>query len=202
MNTPIDIIIPTCLTVEAVTPLAEEVRDSAGVDVRIYATCEDACASKNRNIGLEWAASEFRIMMDDDITGLPQGWVSELIQPLKDHPECVMVSPQLITPDRKYAVMMGCPDPRPIGTGLRIVVGPHLLTACIAIRKDSLRFDERFIGSGWEDNDYCDRQNKRYPGCTRIIQSDIQVVHRNEMKNQQEHFGRNRRHYFATRGAR
>ncbi len=196
---PIDVIIPTCKTREEVLPLIAEIEKTAGRQVNVIATCKQLSASCNRNIGLDQAVSDPRIMIDDDITGLPQDWLVALTKVLEDNPECVMVSPQLIKPDGDFALMMGCPMPKAAGAGTRAAEGPHLLTACIAIRKDDLRFDENFVGSGWEDNDYCDRQAERYPEGVRVIQHDIQVVHRNEMKNQPENFVRNREYYLKTR---
>ncbi len=200
MSERIDIIIPTCKIRCDIEPLVAEIKATAGQPVNVIATCQPVCAARNRNIGLEEATSELRIMVDDDITGLLDGWVAALIQPLLECPECVMVSPRLMRPDGRYAFMMGCEDSRPIGAGLSPVKGPHLLTACVAIRKDDLRFDENFIGSGWEDNEYCDQQNRRYPGYTRMIQHNLQVVHKNEQKNQGRHFSANRAYYVSKGG--
>jgi glycosyltransferase involved in cell wall biosynthesis len=192
----IDIIIPTCKRPQDVKPLAREARVTAGIDVHIIATCEAVSASRNRNIGLDMATSPIRIMMDDDITGLPPGWARELVKVLEDHPECVMVSPQLLRPDGSYGLMMGCQVPNPPGTGAQVIGADRLLTACIAIRADDLRFDENFVGSGWEDCDYSHQQNERYPGCTRMVQFDVQVIHKNEMKNQGgENWNANKRYY-------
>lgn len=200
MSDVVDVIIPTCRKSVEVSHLVQKIEINAGAPVRVIATCLDASASENRNAGLDRADTDFRIMLDDDIAAMSPGWVRVLIQALKDHPECVMVSPQLVKPRGGYAVMMGCPRGQGIGTGLRTVQGPHLLTACIALRKDGLRFDENFVGSGWEDNDYCEQQNLLYPGCTRMIQHNLQVVHRNEMKNQGPHFAANRKYFESKWG--
>lgn len=193
---PIDVIIPTCKFPDVVQPLVQEVCDTAGCDVRVYATCCPESAAANRNVGLDFATSDFRVMMDDDITGLPQNWVVDLVQVLKDHENCVMVSPALLNPDGSPArFMMGREVDHALRTGLEIVNGPRLLTACIAIRKDNIRFDERFKGSGFEDNAYCSDQNLAYPGCVRIINHDVQVVHVNEMKQQRQNWEFNKALY-------
>lgn len=194
-----DVIIPTCRTKEDVAPLVAEIHATAGIPVNVIATCQPVSAAKNRNLGLEWAnSSDLRIMLDDDITGLPYGWVRDLIHVLVDDPKCVMVSPQLLNPDRTWATyMMGRSQDRT--AGLSVVEGPHLLTACIAIRRDELRFDEGFLGSGFEDNDYCNQQNVKYPGCVRKINHDVQVIHRNEMKQQREHWDHNKAYYLAKK---
>lgn len=196
----VDVIIPTCRTQPEIADLAAEILATAGLPVRLIPTCEPVCAAKNRNIGLGLADSEVRIMLDDDITGFPDGWARQLVETMATHPECVMVSPQLVRPNGEYGIMMGCQVGRPIGTGSKVVDGPYLLTACIAIRQDRLRFDEQFVGSGWEDNDYCCQQNALHPGCIRMINHDVQVVHRNEMKNQKDQFTANRQYFQAKWG--
>ena len=196
-----DIIIPTCKTADQVAPLVREVEATAGLPVNVIATCQPESAARNRNLGLDLATSELRIMMDDDITGLPDGWAAALAQVLKDHPNCMMVSPQLLNPDGGFATyMMGCTSPK--AKGLSIVTGPHLLTACIAIRKDELRFDENFKFSGWEDNDYSEQQNTEYPHGIRMIQHDVQVIHLNEMKGQREAWAYNKAYFHQKWGIR
>ena len=196
---PIDVIIPTCRTRPEVEDQIAEIIRTAGVPVNVIATCQPICSAKNRNIGLDQAQSEIVVMIDDDVTGLPKDWVSGLVQVMRDFPNCVMVSAQLMRPEGGYGLMMGCPHGRPIGSGLHPIDGPHLLTACIAIRNDGLRFNEAFLGSGWEDNAYNDLQRETYPNAVWLVQHDIQVTHRNEMKFQRENFRRNQEYYTQTR---
>ncbi len=192
-----DVIIPTCKTLDRVQSLVEEIQQTAGCPVNVIATCQPESAAINRNLGMEEAASGFRVMLDDDITGLPRNWVVDLIQVLKNEPKCVMVSPALLAPDGSPArFMMGREVDNAFRTGLEIVKGPHLLTACFAFRKDTIRFDEHFVGSGFEDSDFCQQQNHRYPGCVRIINHDVRVVHLNEMKHQGGENWEHNRNYF------
>jgi len=195
----IDVIIPTCRRPDEVAPLVDEIERTAGCPVNILATCQDASASVNRNMGLRWAQSDPRIMLDDDICDFDAGWVMSLAEAIEATPDCVMLSPQLMKPGKlEYALMMGMAPPtsgKPRGAGCTNVGRVPLLTACVVIRKDDILFDEGFVGSGWEDNAYCGAQNELYPNGFRVVSHEIQVVHRNEMKNQREHFERNRRHY-------
>jgi len=203
MKEAVDVIIPTCKRPEEVASLVDEIERTAGCPVNILATCHDASASVNRNVGLEWAQSDPRIMLDDDICDFDEGWAVALVRTLEDNPDCVMVSPQLMRPGkREYAFMMGLAHPaigRPKGSGCTRICNPHLLTACIAIRRDELRFCEGFRGSGWEDNFFCDQQNRLYPSCFRLVNHDIQVVHLNAMKGQRENWEHNRAHYESIR---
>lgn len=190
-----DVIIPSCKTEAEVQPLAEEIKSTAGVLVRVTATCKPVCAAKNRNLGLDASESQLVVMLDDDVTGLPSGWVGVLRDVMETHPNCVMCSPQLMRPDGKYAPMMALLRGLPVGNGCHPIKGGLMLTACVILRRDELRFDEAFIGSGWEDNDYCRQQDAKYPGCTRLVQHDVQVIHKNEMKHQAAHFSSNRKRY-------
>lgn len=200
----IDVIIPTCKAPREVAPQVAEIIATAGVPVRVIPTCTPGSASQNRNIGLDAASSPIRIMLDDDVCDFDEGWAGALVETLRNHPQCVMVSPQLMRPGRSgFGFMMGLAKPdqgKEKGNGCTRITGPHLLTACVAIRKDGLRFDEAFLGSGFEDNEYCDQQNAKYPGCFRLVNHDVQVVHWNEMKQQRENWEHNKGHYERTGG--
>ena len=70
-----------------------------------------------------------------------------------------------------------------------------LLTACIAIGNDGLRFDEHFLGSGFEDDDFCMQLREKYPDGIWLILHDVKVIHTNEKKNQAAPWLHNRRHF-------
>jgi glycosyltransferase involved in cell wall biosynthesis len=75
----VDIIIPTILERDnpvIVSLIAEIIRTAPGHT--ILATCTNASASVNRNLGLDASHSDIVIMIDDDITGLPVGWADAL----------------------------------------------------------------------------------------------------------------------------
>lgn len=200
MNTSIDIIIPTCKPREEVQDLSAQIMRQAGLDdFTVIDTCRMESAAHNRNWGLGRATSPIRIMIDDDITGLPFGWAANLVKVLEDFSECEMVSALLVNDDGTPAVMMGYDKPR--GGGVHVVEGPYLLSACIAFRNNGLRYDEKFIGSGWEDTDMCMQIRQLRPGCTFMVNEDVRVIHANEMKNQSGHsWTHNRRHYISKWG--
>lgn len=177
-----DIIIPTCKPPEAVAALVAEIEATAGLPCRVTATCRDASAAANRNYGLDNSASDPLIMVDDDMERFPQDWAVKLIEVLADRPNCVMVSPQLAKPDGSPGIMMGNMDHR--RSGVTVCGERKLATACIAIRRNSLRFDESYIGSGFEDNDYCFQLRAAFPDAEFCVRHDLWIVHRNEQKNQ------------------
>ena len=190
---PLDIIIPTLKSREDVAAQVAEITETAGCPVNVIATCQHVSAAANRNIGLDQSTSDPLIMLDDDITGFPQGWAKQMTELMLGHPNCVMLSPELMAPNGKLGIMMGGP-PRG-GTGVEVVPSRKLVTACFAFRRDDIRFDEAFIGSGFEDDDFSAQLRQRYPDGVWLICHDIRVVHLNEMKNQAAPFEVNKRHY-------
>jgi FkbM family methyltransferase len=182
-----DIIVPTCKSLEELSPLMSDMQGHS-LGCRTLATCTAASAAKNRNIGLDWAKSDIVIMIDDDIGGFSPGWWQELIRPLSD-PDIVMVSARLMKPDGTPGAMMFTGD-----LVREICEVPRVPTACIAFRNDGTRFDDGslpdspdkngYIGSGFEDDDFCARLQEKYPSGKVVINNRVKVVHFNEMKNQ------------------
>lgn len=183
MDSPIDIIIPTLRTPEEVAPLVAEIERTAGLPVRVYATCTRASASVNRNLGLDWAESEIVFQVDDDTSEYPDGWVAKMVSVMDEHPECVMCSAQLKVPGTATpSFMMG--GFRPKRAGISAAAERKLPTACVAVRRNQLRFNEGFIGSGFEDDLYCWELRQMYPSGTFLICHDVWVGHANERKKQ------------------
>ena len=197
---PIDVIIASYLPRDsaAIVALNKEICETAGTKVRVHPTCLNACASRNRNHGLDLSTSSVRIMLDDDITGLPQDWVVDLVRVLDTFPRCVMVAPRLLDPSGRFGYMLG--EAQPKSCGVTIVERQELPTACIAIRDNDIRFDEAYVGSGWEDTDYCAQLRQRYPQGLWMICEDVQMIHVHEMKNQRQHLDANRARYESKWG--
>jgi len=186
----IDIIIPTCKQ-QWDAGIAEQMREmerTAGMPCRIMATCRPVCAAANRNLGLDWAESDVIIMVDDDVTEFPWNWAVRMVEVMNTYPDSVMCSPELLTKEHKRGPMMGDPPRKPGQPGVSVVPSRKLVTACIAIRKwpEDLRFDEAYVGSGFEDDDICAQLRDRYPSGEWLIIHDLCVVHMNEMKNQKD----------------
>ncbi len=193
-----DIVIPTCRTRDRVRALLDEVRATATGAPRVIATCRPVCAAANRNLGLDQARTPYVVMLDDDVTGLPQGWNAALLSVFAAHPDAVMVAARLVHPHGGPAPMLGSPPPRP---RVARVPGRELCTAACAVRNDGTRFDEGYLGSGWEDTDFCARLRGLYPRGTFWVHNGVRVVHGNERKRQARHFEANRRRYIARWGA-
>ena len=190
----IDVIIPTLKPWTEVTPLIREIESTAGCTVNVIATCKPVSAAKNRNIGLSQAKSDVIIMVDDDVTDFPHGWVVQMAMVMGQYPKCMMCSPRLLAPDGCFGIMVG--NPTNGYKGCEVLHARELLTACIAIRNTPVRFDEAYIGSGFEDNDYCRQLIQHAPEAEFICIHYLNVTHKNEEKNQRGHWWRHNQAYF------
>lgn len=190
---PADIIIPTCKSRVEIEPLIEEINRTDRGGPRVIATCTAGSAAQNRNIGLDQAKTDAVIMIDDDVTKFPDGWNIRLEEALRSEPDAVMVSASLLDTGGNYGQMLG--DPERKDTGISEVARRELPTACIAFWNDGIRFDEAFIGSGWEDTDFMAQLRAAYPNGRWLVCNDVKVVHVNEMKNQAKNFKANMKHY-------
>jgi hypothetical protein len=74
-----------------------------------------------------------------------------------------------------------------------------LATACVAFRRTDLRFDENFIGSGFEDDDYCYQLRAQNPKARFVVDNGVMVTHLNEMKNQRGRFFDHNKRYFQQK---
>lgn len=176
------IIIPTCKEKRQLKNLLKELNSSIDNSrFRVITTCFKSSAATNRNYGLIQADSNMIIMIDDDISGFFQGWSGRLIEPLYNS-SVVMVSARLIDKNGNPGVMMNIrPD---LSRSIVEVKEKMLPSACIAFRKDDLRFDESYAGAGFEDTDFCMQLNQKYPNGKYLIHNEVKLIHFNEMKNQ------------------
>jgi glycosyltransferase involved in cell wall biosynthesis len=171
---------------------------------REIATCQiGQSASVNRNYGLEQVTSDIFVMMDDDITGFYPGWLTDLVQPMIDDPNIMVASIRCLDEKGNIGPMMG-------GGGMPVDSGVHdvrpsgykdfkrVPTACIAVRKNPVRFDEGFKGSGYEDTAYLNRINEIYPGHRIVVNNNCKLIHLNNMVNQGgKYWEHNKKHYMS-----
>lgn len=184
----IDIIIPT---VKAdISKLVEEVKKTATGDYNLIVEQSNNSAAMNRNAGLKKAMGDFVIMVDDDISNLPQGWNGQLIEPLIKNEKIACVSARLMRPDGTIGIM--CDEPY-IETPLQ--PARNLPTSCIAFRNTHLRFDPTFVGGGWEDTDFIRRLQTNTTGSL-VIDNTTQVAHANEQKNQRGDIWKKNKEYY------
>lgn len=193
MTQPIDVIIPTRQPPNALAQLIDQIGRTARHPHNIvYTGDETGSAARNRNLGLERSGADVVVMVDDDIEfWVPEafGWLRVLAEALA-RPEVVMVSAQLLKPEGGFAYMTGLDDcgGKPRRDGEWVVPTRTLLTACCGIKPHGLRFDEGYVGSGFEDCDFCHRLAAVKPDGVFLVCHAALAVHRNEAKEQR---GRN-----------
>lgn len=193
------IIIPTYKNKEDVSELVKEVQMKSTGDFELITTCEKVSAAKNRNIGLNKASKDSThiIMIDDDINSLPYGWNEEMIRPMEEDKNIVTVSGRLLNVDGSVGMTMSgnynTKDP--------IIFLDHGIapTACIAFVKSNLRFDEAYVGSGFEDTDFCFQMCQEFPDGKTVINNQVKVVHINEMKEQRGENWEKNKAYFENK---
>lgn len=189
----VDIIIPTCKNAQELSPLMSEI-EGFSLGCRVIATCTKASAALNRNIGLGATSSDIVIMVDDDMAGFYDGWWQELIRPLKEDPAVYMVSARLTKADGKDGAMMFAGS-----TAGDTCVVARVPTACVAFRRTDIWFDETFIGSGYEDDDFCAQMAREFPQGKVVINNRVRLIHLNEMKNQNGEYYSKNRAYFESK---
>lgn len=176
------IIIPTCKPRKFLNKQLNEILFYSTDKPKIVTTCAEASAAVNRNIGLNMAKSEFVIMCDDDIHGFFQGWDRLLILPMLEDENIVMVSACLVNIEGGFALMMNIKHD--LTKKIQVIDNRFLPSSCIAFRKDTLKFDEEYIGSGWEDSDFCRQMQDKYPCGKFVINNSVRLIHDNNMTNQ------------------
>lgn len=188
----IDIIIPTCKP--EVNAQIEEIK-RFNPEINIIATCQQMSASRNRNRGLQDSESDLVIMMDDDMTGFYEGWIDDLLMLWTD--DMVMMSARLLEPDRSLAYMLS--ENNDLSKPIITIEKGELPTACIMFKNDGTRFDNQFIGSGFEDNDFCLQLQEKYPEKRFVINNKCQLIHNNEKKNQGGKYWNHNKLYFNNK---
>ncbi len=197
-----DIVIPSCKPEPACKSLLKEIADTSSPE-RLIFTGFNVSAATNRNYGLNLCGSPVVIMVDDDMTGFTPGWAERLIAPIiqSDSNPCpaIMTSPRLYAPDGTPGTMLDIKLP-PFGEGPWIPSDVCALpTACVAFPNEGTRFDEHYIGSGFEDTDFCHQLNNRYPNNAFVIVNDLKLIHINEMKNQKGKFWNANKAYYLQK---
>lgn len=139
-------------------------------------------------------------MLDDDVVKLPPGWGRRMAHIMETHPNCYMCSPRLLRPHGGFGHMTG--EPTNGFIGCEVLRRRELCTAMIAIRNTGIMFDENYIGSGFEDNDYCRQLVRQFPNAEFICIHDLQVTHLNEQKNQSGRYWQTNKAYFMQKWGR
>lgn len=186
----IDIIIPTNHKLDEIRPLINEIEYNTPEQHRIISTCQPVSAAKNRNYGLSFANSDIITMLDDDVTGFYPGWLTNMIFPLLQDPDIIMCSARLLNKDRTRAQNMGMVNGSgsyqeiPASYNIDGIEYKRVTTAVICFRKNDVRFDENFQGSGYEDTAFMDDISAAHNGMKFIVNNACELIHLNEMKGQ------------------
>jgi len=168
---------------EDIVKLVTEIETMSTGEYELVVTCQKASAAINRNYGLDNSNNDFVIMIDDDIRALPYGWNEEMIRLLIENPKIKVVSSRLMTEDGKPGINMG--NNYDLSKDVVEVESGYIPTACIAFKKEKdIRFDEAYIGSGFEDTDFMNQMMKKYPESAHVINNTVKLIHMNEMKEQ------------------
>lgn len=199
------ILIPTC----------KRPHELAGMVAAIHATTNDsdvivsglpASASVNRNYCLSLIdVGEVAIMLDDDIEGFYDRivdsfymtWLDDLTRPLRNE-SVVMASARLLNPDGTFGPTCSrCYDAEPEEIEIKSNGVCVIPTAAIAFRYRGHKFDEHFIGSGFEDGDICMQYLESDPTAKFIQSNRCRLVHLNLMRNQKgKYWHHNQAYYF------
>lgn len=195
------ITIPSCKSIDELRMMVEAIKTLDRVPQTYLPSGFAVSAAVNRNYCLMNAPeSDFIIMMDDDIGGFFEGWQDELVRPLEEFPRCRMASARLMTPEGSLSPMMGTDSNlgKEFSPG-----GKAILSACIAFRQkdvEGIWYDEGYVGSGFEDSDYCFQMRDRYSDMDIVVNNECQLVHYHAMTNQKEHFLDNQKRFLSKWG--
>ena len=169
-----DVVIPTLKPLSEVEPLIVELIRTAGILIRVHATCNDVSAAKNRNAGLDKCTSDIVWEIDDDMCGFPHGWALRMLHVMESNPKCAMCSPRLMRPDGGFGIMVG--NPHNDTDGLKVIAQRELPTSCIAHHNTDVRFHEGYIGSTLEGNDFCRQLFEKFKYAEFICINDLLLV--------------------------
>ena len=194
MITDYSICIPTCKPMNEVQELVDDIRATIPSDIPIFTSGYKVSASVNRNFCLMKAKTKYVIMLDDDISGFTCGWAEGMLEPFELCNNVAMVSARLMRDRRTPGIMMSIDFK--FEMTFQLVKEQFLPSSCIAFVNDGTRFDENYVGSGWEDTDYCESLQRKYPQHFWLINNNVQLIHANEMKNGQDgNYQINQRYY-------
>lgn len=189
---PIKVIIPTQKSAEQVSTLVAQIKETAGVPCEVFVTgIKDGSASVNRNCGLDWAKdAEWVCMVDDDCLVPNYCWLAVLAEAM-NHWDVVFASSALYKANGAPAYMTGLNNCGGVMQthGTWVCPNKRILTACCAFKPHGLRFDEHYVGSGFEDTDFCNQLAAKVDAvCKFIVCFNSRVIHNNEMKEQRNNW--------------
>ena len=184
----ISILIATVKPEKELADLISQIKNTVAYELDLIIVSGERSCAVNRNIGLNKARGEFVIMCDDDIDEIPAGWDKTLIDALEET-GASMVGARLLNPDGTLHPV----NYKNYDLSKDYVEARTMITTCCAIRNTKLRFDENFIGGGFEDTDFCKQLGGEF-----YVVNTVKVVHRNECKRP---FKQKNKSYFKSKWA-
>lgn len=205
----ISIVIPTCKPQDDIRNMLVDIETNTLEWHKVIHTCLPLPAARNRNIAHASVRREvqFVVSLDDDIQGFYPGWLTDIIQPLKEDETIRFASARLMKPGGREVNFMMTSS---FDLKNKYEDVPRCPTSAYAYRKkdfdslfefynkDSLPFDENFKGSGWEDNALCHDLKMRFPDSRIIINNQCKLIHVNEEKNQKQFLQENKKYFFSS----
>ena len=198
----VDIVIPAYKIEKNLSLLLEEIQQKTAPPYNIILLHREQSAAKNRNDGLNRCESPFIIMLDDDVRDLPYLWNKRLIDRLLYNPNIMAASARLMSEDSR----IGLNSANNYNLSTEYEKVNMIPTACCVFRKAdvdrvNLKFDERFLGSGWEDTCFFfelkDGCKKVGIGTDIIIDNTVKVVHLNNETNNNKWFEYNKQVFLS-----
>jgi hypothetical protein len=191
-----DIIIPTMKPHAECEKMIDDIKSTRITVGKTIYTGLQGSAAENRNYGLQLADNALVIMVDDDIEGFLKAWDAQLIESLLTSDKCLMSSARLMNRTGQPAYTMI----ENYDLDVPIIRSKKIPTSAVAFfQKPDIKFDENYIGSGFEDDDFCRQLLKWKPSGYFITTNHCKLIHRNEMKNQGGKYWEHNKKYFQEK---
>jgi hypothetical protein len=180
MNT---LLIATIRSENEIRNLVNEIKSTASTDLKLIISSSNNSVAINVNRGLDESVGQFIIKVDDDITGFTHGWDAKLIQPFSQIEDLEVISARLLNMDG--SIQLTCSRDSNLHGNLSFPRNPIVPFCCVAFKRSSLRMDENFIGSGYDDADYCCQLRLKNADARFAINNEVRLIHKHEQKNSQ-----------------
>lgn len=180
MNT---LLIATIRSEDEIRDLINELKSTASTNLKIIISSSKSSVAVNVNRGLGAAEGQYILKVDDDLTGFKYGWDARIIEPFGQDANVAVVSARLLNLDG--SVQLTCSRNINLFPTWTVSERPIVPFCCVAFRNNGLRMDENFIGSGYDDADYCNQLRATNSNAKFIIHNEVRVIHKHEQKNAQ-----------------
>jgi GT2 family glycosyltransferase len=180
MNT---LMIATIRNESEISELINEIKRTATTSLKLVISSSLSSVAINVNRALDAAEGQFIIKVDDDITGFSPGWDAKMIEPFGQDANIGVVSARLLNVDG--SVQFTCSRNFNMHPDWEVNNRPLVPFCCVAFRNDGTRMDENYIGSGYDDADYCNQLRVKNASVKFLINNQVRLIHKHEQKNAQ-----------------